>query len=60
MLIHDQNVAFVDIELEEKLKEIRKFLKKPSLQFVSIATEDYLVEVVRRRYCSSADKRADS
>lgn len=50
MLICDQNVAFVDIELEEKLKEIRKFLKKPSLQFVSIATEDYLVEVVRRRY----------
>lgn len=37
----------MDIELEGKLSEIRKFLKKPSMQFVSIATEDYLVEVVR-------------
>ncbi|CBQ68868.1 related to DNA mismatch repair protein [Sporisorium reilianum SRZ2] len=39
------NIAIVDTELREHLREIRKLLHRPSLDYVSVAGVDYLVEV---------------
>jgi DNA mismatch repair protein MSH3 len=41
-----QCVAAVEFDLEEHLKEARKILKKPSMQYVQIGLEEYLFEVV--------------
>ncbi|TFK46431.1 hypothetical protein OE88DRAFT_1715028 [Heliocybe sulcata] len=35
----------VEAELTEELKKIRKILKKPSLQWTTVANEEYLIEV---------------
>ncbi|EST08963.1 DNA mismatch repair protein MutS-like, N-terminal [Kalmanozyma brasiliensis GHG001] len=39
------NIAIIDTELREHLREIRKILHLPSLEYVSVAGADYLVEV---------------
>lgn len=39
------NIAIIEGELREHLREIRKVLHRPSLEFVSVAGVDYLVEV---------------
>lgn len=39
------NMAIIDGELREHLREIRKLLHRPSLDYVSVAGVDYLVEV---------------
>ncbi|TKY89492.1 hypothetical protein EX895_002023 [Sporisorium graminicola] len=39
------NIAIVDTELREHLSEIRKLLHRPSLDYVSVAGIDFLVEV---------------
>lgn len=37
------HVSFVEIELSEELQSIRKILKKPSAEYISVAMEEYLV-----------------
>ncbi|CCF50824.1 hypothetical protein NDA10_001462 [Ustilago hordei] len=39
------NIAIIEGELREHLREIRKVLHRPSLEFVTVAGVDYLVEV---------------
>ncbi|CDS01597.1 hypothetical protein [Sporisorium scitamineum] len=39
------NIAIVDTELREHLRDIRKLLHRPNLDYVSVAGIDYLVEV---------------
>ncbi|PWN47643.1 hypothetical protein IE53DRAFT_238042 [Violaceomyces palustris] len=39
------NIAIVEEELKQHLKELRKVLKRPSLEFVSVSGVEYLVEV---------------
>ncbi len=39
------NIAIVEASLREHLREIRKTLHRPSLEYVSVAGVDYLVEV---------------
>ncbi|SNX86158.1 related to DNA mismatch repair protein [Melanopsichium pennsylvanicum] len=39
------NISIIEIQLRDHLKVIRKILKRPSLEYVSVAGVDYLVEV---------------
>ncbi|EPQ29014.1 uncharacterized protein PFL1_03304 [Pseudozyma flocculosa PF-1] len=39
------NIAIVEHDLREHLKELRKYLKRPSLEYATVAGIEYLVEV---------------
>ena len=39
------NIAIIETELREHLREVRKILHRPSADFVSVAGVDYLIEV---------------